>query len=274
MPETYTQCSVWEVAIAVSTKSRESSMNEGDIVAVRKAGPQGIGTGEMKDFLWVRVCGWDDAQVARLTEAIGHSSGRSFQKRRFQIPLGRLRQVVGPPFSLSRAHDRQVAHQPCLVPAEPEYVVLTETGVSTVNMIGYQGTGRVRLALPEPCEVVHCSDMNECSPVVAVQVPLGWSWSWPWKEDMGLGRDALKAKYQANRWSSIAARMRDETRRLKTEGPLVEIRHPQGHLADTSISYTLTIKRPFPGQFLACHPPIDLTGLVYDTQRMRMVESL
>jgi|SRR3990167_179690 len=79
----------------------------GDIIAIRRPA-QAVGRLEQSGYLWLRIEGLEENEMARLTDPIeGHD------KRRYCIPLDRLAQVV-PSFNVARARDLADKYQPFL----------------------------------------------------------------------------------------------------------------------------------------------------------------
>ena len=96
------------------TKERKLA---GDIVAIRRPA-QAIGTKEAKTYLWLRVQGLEENDMARLTDSI-----EGFDKRRYCIPLERLKEIV-PTFDIAKAMDPNVIYQPFLILDEEDFKFL------------------------------------------------------------------------------------------------------------------------------------------------------
>ena len=123
----YTNPNYPVMEIAINTENHapngenERSL-EGDIIAVRKPLDY-IGTKEANTFLWLLVEGLEENEIARLNEifyepfsADGSFSDENkvkYDKRRFCIPLERLKQIV-PTFDEIKARDRNLVYQPFL----------------------------------------------------------------------------------------------------------------------------------------------------------------
>ena len=116
MGQTNPNYPVREIAIAVedcaahtfATKERKLA---GDIIACRRPAYI-VGTGEVAVYLWLRVEGLEENEMARLTDMLVEGGVR-FDKRRYCIPLARLAEVA-PGFSVARALDPADKYQPFL----------------------------------------------------------------------------------------------------------------------------------------------------------------
>ena len=116
---------VMEIAINIENHApageNERSL-EGDIIAVRKP-LEYIGDKETKTFVWLLVEGLEENEMSRLDEVLyepfsidGTFSDENkvkYDKRRFCIPLERLKQVF-PDFDIAKARDKNVIYQPFL----------------------------------------------------------------------------------------------------------------------------------------------------------------
>ena len=110
---------IFEIALSLEdsaphtggTKERKLA---GDIVAIRRPA-QAIGIKEAKTYLWLRVQGLEENNMARLTDSI-----EGFDKRRYCIPLERLKEIV-PTFDITKALDPNVTYQPFLILDEEDY---------------------------------------------------------------------------------------------------------------------------------------------------------
>jgi hypothetical protein len=109
-------------------------MKKGDIIAIRKPADF-IGSQEGKIFLWLHIDGPEENEFAAFAQQVYEptdpETGERFDKRRYEVPLGRL-QVLYPAFNQSRATDPNDFYQPFLlidsedfeiVAADPAYVV-------------------------------------------------------------------------------------------------------------------------------------------------------
>jgi hypothetical protein len=109
-------------------------MKKGDIIAIRKPADF-IGTQEGKIFLWLHIDGPEENEFAAFAQQVYEptdpETGERFDKRRYEVPLGRL-QVLYPAFNQSRATDPNDFYQPFLlidsedfeiVAADPAYAV-------------------------------------------------------------------------------------------------------------------------------------------------------
>ena len=132
MGQTTRDYRMWEAAIAVEdcaphTNGTKERKLAGDIIALRRPGTA-IGRLERSPYLWLRLGGMDENDMARLTDGLD-----GFDKRRYCIPLARLAAVV-PGFSVARALDAADAYQPFLPSdAEPPYAFLASATVLDVH---------------------------------------------------------------------------------------------------------------------------------------------
>ena len=131
MPETYRAYPVFEVALAVASKSSLASgherVQEGDIVATRRE-YTGVGLKEAAEFLWLRLTGLDESVVARLTDPSGIEEEEGlyvtfYDKRRYCIPLDRLAEVA-PHLDLDSVRDTSQEYQPGLPLDEDDYTYI------------------------------------------------------------------------------------------------------------------------------------------------------
>lgn len=130
MPQTYREYPVYELALVTYSNARVDDgmirYQAGDIVVVRPA-LDGIGLMEMKDFLWLRIQGWDSALMDRLADEITDKSQSDplyvddsigepiiYEKARYCIPFETISRVM-PGFSVERATDANDAYQPFMV---------------------------------------------------------------------------------------------------------------------------------------------------------------
>lgn len=124
MGQTNPNYPVFEIAISCEHGGTHSGgLKErkcvGDIIAIRRPA-QAIGSKEMSRFLWLRVEGLEENEMARLTDPI-EQNGETYDKRRYCIPLERLQAIV-PSFNVNRAKDLNDKYQPFLnVDEEPPY---------------------------------------------------------------------------------------------------------------------------------------------------------
>jgi len=123
-----------EVAISLFSKIPEH-IQEGDVVAVRPA-QVGIGMKEAGLWLWLLIDGLEESQYTPLTDPVyepfdptGIYKPRSaypvFDKRRFCIPLARIKQLI-PTFDLDRARDPNDPYQPFYAMDEDNNLWLTD----------------------------------------------------------------------------------------------------------------------------------------------------
>lgn len=83
----------------------------GDIIAMRPPSTA-VGSGEMSRFLWLRIEGLEENEMAKLADLLVVNE-QIFDKRRYCIPLDRLKAVV-PSFDIARAKDSADKYQPFL----------------------------------------------------------------------------------------------------------------------------------------------------------------
>lgn len=102
-------------------------MKKGDIIAIRKPGSF-IGSKEGKIFLWLHIDGPEENEFAlfaqQVYEPTDPETGTRFDKRRYEIPLGRL-QVLYPAFNQSRATDPNDFYQPFLLIDSEDFEIVT-----------------------------------------------------------------------------------------------------------------------------------------------------
>ena len=132
MGQTIKRYPVWEIAVVTQSyaplTSGHERVVEGDIVAARFAGSMdGIGVNERTRHLWLRVEGWEEHECW-LTEGV-----EGYEKRRYQVPLARLKTVC-PDLDLAAARDTTAVHQPWLVTDEDTGLFLTIA--ATLNVQG------------------------------------------------------------------------------------------------------------------------------------------
>ena len=112
MGQTNRQYPVFEIALSCEhggthtggTKERKCI---GDIIALRRPATA-VGSAEMSSYLWLRIEGLEENDMARLTDPID-----GFDKRRYCIPFGRLA-AIAPDFNVARAKDLNDKYQPFL----------------------------------------------------------------------------------------------------------------------------------------------------------------
>lgn len=106
---------VVEVAVLLESKAPLASGHEraveGDIIAVRPPNA-GVGMLEMHRHLWLRLAGWEEGEIATLTEGAREGEVRH-EKRRYRIPLARLKQIK-PDFDEAKARSTAEVYQPFL----------------------------------------------------------------------------------------------------------------------------------------------------------------
>lgn len=110
MGQTDPKYPIFEVAISCEDCAPHVSERKlaGDIIAVRRPGME-IGSGEDKRFLWLRLEGLEENEMAQLVASI-----TGFDKRRYSIPLDRLK-VLWPSFDMNRALDPNDSYQPFIL---------------------------------------------------------------------------------------------------------------------------------------------------------------
>jgi len=101
-------------------------MKKGDIIAIRKPADF-IGTQEGKIFLWLHIEGPEENEFAlfaqQVYEPTDPETGTRFDKRRYEIPLGRL-QILYPALNQSRATDPNDFYQPFLLIDSEDYEIV------------------------------------------------------------------------------------------------------------------------------------------------------
>lgn len=109
----------------------------GDIIAIRKPGI-GIGLKEMSGYLWLRIEGLEENDMARLIDPI-----EGFDKRRYCIPFDRLKAII-PSLDINRAKDLNDKYQPFLsVDHDPPYRFIGTTRPLNIHgLIFDKQTGR------------------------------------------------------------------------------------------------------------------------------------
>jgi len=121
------------VEVAISTVNStdlaaHERKKEGDIMAVRLVGEWiGVGTKEISQRLWLRVEGLEHYESMHLID-LNHDpdpDGEIFEKRRYCIPLDRLKEVY-PALDIARVRDTADAYQPFLTLDGDNYTFLTE----------------------------------------------------------------------------------------------------------------------------------------------------
>ena len=95
-----------------SLASGHERTQEGDIISVRKLGRPAMGFKEIHDYLWLYVQGLEENKWTALARELYDPVSEEeegvpphFDKRRFCVPLARLKRVV-PSLDLARVRDR------------------------------------------------------------------------------------------------------------------------------------------------------------------------
>jgi hypothetical protein len=118
MGQTIKRYPVLEVAVLTQSHAPLASGHEraveGDIIAARPP-LAGIGMLEMHRHLWLRLDGIEEGEVS-LTESV-RDGQTAYEKRRYQIPLARLAQLV-PGFDPDKARNTTEVYQPFCVTDE------------------------------------------------------------------------------------------------------------------------------------------------------------
>lgn len=122
---------VMEIAISLVNYTPLESGHErllvGDIVAVRKP-DVGVGRKEVEEYLWLRVEGLEEGELQILVESITTSAGEQFDKRRYGIPLEKIKEI-DPDFDVDLALEDDRIYQPFLVVDYDEgYYFILEDG--------------------------------------------------------------------------------------------------------------------------------------------------
>lgn len=111
-----------EIAIRVCSNPEFWRTGAGDIIAIRPP-DLGVGTLEQHHLLWLRVEGLEHNEIWRLAEWLEESGGIC-EKRRFCIPLSRLKEL-DPSFDIAKATDLEQVYQPYLLVDEETGFYLT-----------------------------------------------------------------------------------------------------------------------------------------------------
>lgn len=139
MSETFINYPIREIAISTENSAPLNSGHErkleGDIVAVRNVS-NGIGSGETKKFIWLRVEGLEKLEMDVLIEPLTEEPFETiYDKRRYCIPLERLQKFV-PTFDINRAKDATDIYQPFLNIDEDNFLYLEGTESKTLRIEG------------------------------------------------------------------------------------------------------------------------------------------
>lgn len=132
------------IEIAIATFSKPGNrVKEGDIVAVRPPS-NGVGLKEMRDFIWLRVDGYDwHADSGWLMQPGGKKKRK--KKRRYNIPFSVISAVsssLGVTFDQAKARDPDIPYQPFL-PVDAKGLFQTVVGVfPKLNLIFDKDEGR------------------------------------------------------------------------------------------------------------------------------------
>lgn len=114
MADIYKKYPVKEIAILTQNYNDHlhERAKEGDIIAIRK--PHNcIGTKEQTNYLWLRIEGLEELELELLNEE-NYEGNVRFEKRRYCIPLHRLKEVY-PAFDITRARDMLDKYQPFMI---------------------------------------------------------------------------------------------------------------------------------------------------------------
>lgn len=276
MAEIYRDYHPMEIAIRVFGSSPHTDhkfrIAEGDIILSRRTGP-GIGKQERCGKLWLTVEGLNDEEMERLDDNLYESLTNDkiiFEKRRYSIPLERLKQVV-PSLDLVKVKDTSLCYQPFMPIEEETIVVNTVENINTVDMPTRSTTGWVRLPIPQG--TIAKNPTSDCCKVeITIHSPVGATWEWPWKTWNQVwqtgGRDALKAYFNTDKWGTIQKLMKDELAAC-VFGPMIAFKDSQGQPIDVNFSYTVTAALQGMGRVLTSAPPLSVHGLILDKMTMR-----
>jgi hypothetical protein len=118
MPQTYKEYTVVELSLELHDNldlaSGHERSKEGDIINVRS--PH-LGTGKAvhKNYLKLLVSGLDKYELGSLSELMEAENGTLYDKRRYCIPLERLKMFY-PSLDIGKLKDRNESYQPiCMV---------------------------------------------------------------------------------------------------------------------------------------------------------------
>jgi hypothetical protein len=132
------------VEIAICLTDHADHDNErakiGDIIAVRKPLGQ-IGTKEMSRFLWLQIEGLEENEFVRLRESVYGESSKLYDKRRYCIPLERLKKLF-PSLDVNRCKDPDDKYQP-FEPMEEDkgYTLTFEPPLAVSGLVFDKETG-------------------------------------------------------------------------------------------------------------------------------------
>ncbi len=221
-----------------------------------------------KETLWLKLCGLDDNEMGRLdTPMTAEDELTTFAKRRYCVPLERLKTRI-PRLGLARLRDLNDPYQPCCgVGGQYRHVETGTIDMSTAPT--RQSTGWVRL--PISVFAPNASDNPEClSPKITItRLPLGWSWDFPWRRFRRMGYDQLRAEF--GKYKVGAQWLKNEERRMATDGPLIHIMNQSRASADTTFSYSCECFYRGETDFYCADPPLCVFGLVFDKQTQRFL---
>lgn len=114
---TFKEFIVYRVAVNIQDHSDHGTSERskiGDIVDARpeRSTVNGVGSGETKDFIWLRLRGFSRDKMDRLTDIMEDTTaGKIYDKRRYYINLEDLKKQF-PAFDIARAKDANDFYQP------------------------------------------------------------------------------------------------------------------------------------------------------------------
>ncbi|PIQ23120.1 hypothetical protein COW64_25825 [bacterium (Candidatus Blackallbacteria) CG18_big_fil_WC_8_21_14_2_50_49_26] len=125
MPQTFRRYGVWEVALSARDEPNNGvheRVQAGDIIAIRRQLGY-VGRKERSSVVWILLTGLDDSDMYPLIHPVEEGNDVFFDKRRYCIPLTRLKQAF-PSLDMARITDRQDAYQPfCLLDEDTGYML-------------------------------------------------------------------------------------------------------------------------------------------------------
>jgi len=130
---------IMEIAISLVNYSPLESGHErslvGDIIGIRKPNI-GVGRKEVENYMWLRIEGLEEMEFSRLTDSIITSAGERYDKRRYCIPLEKIKEI-DPEFDIDLALEEDRIYQPfLLVDYDEGYYFVLEDGQLPLQVSG------------------------------------------------------------------------------------------------------------------------------------------
>lgn len=110
MPQTYRDYRV--ILLALSCEHKDANRKEVGSVCASVNMKTRIGSKELTRFIWLPVYGLDYYEMRHLQDTVDDPV--LYEKRRYQVPFGRLKQVY-PAFDIASARDANLIYQPFLL---------------------------------------------------------------------------------------------------------------------------------------------------------------